>query len=417
MITSMLERAIACKIRAVESLLPAVLGRAESLFAADWRCHESAVGELLGGRRVLVVGGAGSIGSEVVRQLVQFAPTRVVVVDSSENNLVELVRSVRSGPPAGYKGELVCYPLDFGSQLGLQAMEGSGPYDVMLNFAALKHVRSEKDIYSLLHMLDTNVVKLRRLLEMLSADGCGAAFSVSSDKAVRPVSLMGASKRLMELVLFGFGGRVGRTCSGRFANVAFSDGSLLDGFMHRVARGEPLAGPSDVRRYFMSGFEAAQLCLLSAATGADGEIFVPRVSERLAPRGFEELAETILEQLGFEAAWYDWPEQARDAMEVDLARGRYPCCFGPSNTAGEKPLEEFAGPDEQLDGGRFEQLDVVVHGQRPPAEQIKDAVARLEKWSQMSDGQVGKQDVVDVLRTVVPELAHVESETSLDQKM
>ena len=248
---------------------------------------------------------------------------------------------------------------------------------------------------------------------MLSADGCGGAFSVSSDKAVRPVSLMGASKRVMELVLFGFGGRVGRTCSGRFANVAFSDGSLLDGFMHRVARGEPLAGPSDVRRYF----EAAQLCLLSAATAADGEIFVPRVSERLAARGFEELAEAILEQLGYEAAWYDWPEQARDAMEVDLARGRYPCCFGPSNTVGEKPLEEFAGPDEQVDGERFEQLDVVVHGQRPPAEQIKDAVARLEKWSQVGDGQVGKQEVVDVLRTVVPDLAHVESQADLDQKM
>jgi len=418
MTTSTLEQTGAWTPRQIDALTRAILGRDGSYFAADWAAHEAAVRDLLSGSRILVVGGAGSIGAEAVRQLVRYQPARVVVVDVGENGLAELVRSIRSAVDFEFAGELICLPLDFGGRLGLAAVSENGPYELALNFAALKHVRSEKDVFSLLAMLDTNVVKLRLLLETLARDGCATVFSVSSDKAVCPASMMGASKRLMEQVLLSSqNGGIGRVCSARFANVAFSAGSLLEAFLHRLDRRQPLAGPSDVRRYFISAQEAAQLCLLSAATARSGELFVPRSSAGLEATDFGRIAEIILHQAGYEPAWYDSPSQAKAAMDDDLRRDRYPCCFAPSDTAGEKPLEEFVGPDEQCDASRFERIDVVTQTPLPPADRLNAAIEQVRSWADKGRADAGKVQVMSAIQSVVPDLNHVEADHGLDDKM
>ncbi|HUW81474.1 MAG TPA: polysaccharide biosynthesis protein [Phycisphaerae bacterium] len=418
MITSTLEQTGTWTPRQIDALTRAVLGRDGSFFAADWAAHEPAVRDLLSGSRILVLGGAGSIGAEVVRHLVRYQPARVVVVDVGENGLAELVRSIRSAVDFEFAGELICLPLDFGGRLGLAAISENGPYELALNFAALKHVRSEKDVFSLLAMLDTNVVKLHLLLETLARDGCPTVFSVSSDKAVRPASMMGASKRLMEQVLLSWqNAGIGRVCSARFANVAFSAGSLLDGFLHRLDRREPLAGPSDVRRYFISAKEAAQLCLLSAGTACSGELFVPRSSAGLEATGFGRIAEIILRHAGYEPAWYDSPADAKAAVCDDLPRGRYPCCFAPSDTAGEKPIEEFVGPGEPCDGSRFERIGVITQTPLPSAEQLHATIGQIQTWARNAEASPSKTRIVSAIQTVVARLNHVESDHGLDEKM
>ena len=418
MTTSTLEQTGTWTPRQIDALTRAILGRDGSFFAADWAAHEPAVRDLLSASRILVLGGAGSIGAEVVRQLVPYQPARVVVVDVGENGLAELVRSIRSATDFEFAGELICLPLDFGGRLGLAAISENGPYELALNFAALKHVRSEKDVFSLLAMLDTNVVKLHLLLETLARDGCATVFSVSSDKAVCPASMMGASKRLMEQVLLGWqSAGIGRMCSARFANVAFSAGSLLDGFLHRLDRREPLAGPSDVRRYFISAQEAAQLCLLSAATARSGELFVPRSSAGLEATDFGRIAEIILRHAGYEPAWYDSPSQAKAAMCDDLRHDSYPSCFAPSDTAGEKPIEEFVGLGEPCDSSRFERIDVVTQTPLPPADRLNAMIEQIQAWASNAEASPNKTQIIAAIQKVVPRLNHVESDRGLDEKM
>jgi FlaA1/EpsC-like NDP-sugar epimerase len=222
----------------------------------------------------------------------------------------------------------------------------------------------------------------------------------------------------MEQVLLGWqNGQVGRLCSARFANVAFSAGSLLDGFLHRLDRGEPLAGPSDVRRYFISQQEAAQLCLLSAATARSGELFVPRSSAGLEATDFARIAETVLHNAGYEPSWYDSRSQAKAAMCGDLPRGRYPCCFAPSDTAGEKPLEEFVGPDEQCDASRFERIDVVTQTRFAPADRLNAIIEQIGAWTGKDEASPAKVQVMSAIQSFVPDLNHVEADHGLDEKM
>jgi len=230
--------------------------------------------------------------------------------------------------------------------------------------------------------------------------------------------MMGASKRLMEHVLLTCQSTgIGRACSARFANVAFSAGSLLEAFLHRLDRREPLAGPSDVRRYFISAQEAAQLCLLSAATAHSGELFVPRSSAGLEATDFGRIAEIILHHAGYEPAWYDSPSEAKAAMRDDPPRGRYPCCFTPSDTAGEKPLEEFVAAGERVDASRFERIDVITQTPLPLADRLNAVIQRTQAWLNKGGVDLSKGQVVSVIQSVVPDLNHVEWSHGLDDKM
>ncbi len=377
--------------------------------------HAAALAERLENRRVIVWGGAGTIGSATVRQLLRFPLARVDIVDISENNLAELMRDVRSGPLARFQGELRSFCVDMAGSAGTKLLSSEGPYDLGLNFAAVKHVRAERDVFSLLHMIDVNLERLRTVLETLERVGCSRVFSVSSDKAAYPASLMGATKRLMERLLSAH--RWPWTVSSsRFANVAFSDGSLPYAFRLRFEKRQPLSGPSDVRRYFYSGEEAGQLCLLASVLAPDRHIVVPTMDRVVDTRTFLEIAEVFLRHMGYTPRHYQSAAEARKRVATDMAAGRYPCVFLPSDTGGEKDEEEFVmdferpapfGPRALLS---FPCVDASGAG---TVDEFLETVRRL----QATPGVPGRRELTEAFARALPELRHVDRARSLDGKM
>jgi len=325
-------------------------GRTGSLFANDLSRHENALRDAVAGARILVVGAAGSIGSNTVKTLLGFGPAAVHVIDQNENALAELVRQLRSNTTNLSDVELRTLPLDYGCAITRELLEAEGPYDRVLNFAAIKHVRSEKDSFSILQMLDSNIVKQARFMGWLAETTPNADyFSVSTDKAANPASFMGATKRIMEHVMFdpAFGvGIKGKTNSARFANVAFSNGSLLQSFENRLARGEPLAAPKEIRRYFVSLEESGEICTLASVFAGDGQIAIPKLDpvEHLLP--LEDVAKRFLAFHGIEPALYSDEAEAKANLERDRIAERWPLLLTPGDTAGEKPYEEFVASGE-----------------------------------------------------------------------
>src|ERR1700733_5562531 len=323
-------------------------GRTASLFAEDIKARHDILRSAIGARRILVTGGAGSIGSATLELLFRYAPAAVHVIDLAENGLAELVRDFRSRPEPLVTGEFRLLPIDYGSAATERLLQSETAYDLVLHFAAHKHVRSEKDVPSVIQMLDTNVIKMHRFTKWLHKYGHGKrCFAVSTDKAANPTSLMGASKRLMEHVLFSIGSNGSSATSTRFANVAFSNGSLLQGFLYRLARRQPLAVPREVRRYFVSPGEAAEICLLSAGAGEHGHITFPRLDPNEHLRPLVDIAVALLEHLGLKPSFYEDEAKACAATETELKRDAYPVLLTPLDTSGEKPYEEFVAIDEK----------------------------------------------------------------------
>lgn len=398
-----------------QQLVPLLLRRNTSLFADDLKASARDLTSAIRDARVLVTGAAGSIGGAFVKEIARHRPAALTLIDLDENALVELVRDLRSGDSA-IDGELRTLAIGLGTPEFDHFVRDAPPYTHFVNFAALKHVRSERDPQTLMRLLDTNVLALDRAIGALLARGKPKLFSVSSDKAVRPASLMGASKRWMERLLASYSGR-STVGSARFANVAFSRGSLLDGFLHRIAKRQPIAAPSDIQRYFISSAEAAELCLLAGFVGRDREVFVPRASDAMSPIGMVEVAKIVLKAHGLEAEPFGSAEEARRS---DLLRQkdptRWPCYFEESSTSGEKALEELVGPTEQVDAKRFRAIDVVtLGGPADDADRLADARSRLVR---LRDGNTwAKEDIVDIVRTAVPELDYVDRGSSLDDRM
>jgi len=395
--------------------------RAESLFAADYAGGLDRIRQQLSGARALVIGGAGSIGSSVVRQLCQLEMAALHVVDQSENSLVELTRDLRNSGQRLAPADLQWLPLDFGSPVMQRFLASTKPYDFVLNFAAIKHVRSEKDVTSVLHMLDVNVLSQHRLLGWIHASNPQARyFSVSTDKAANPVNLMGASKRLMEHVMFA--GAAGgstplRATSARFANVAFSDGSLLQGWLQRLAKGQPLAVPRSTRRFFVSLEEAGQLCVLAALCQADRQILVPRLSPEADLHDLEHVAEAFLRLQGFESARYTDAARAIADVSKEKAAGRYPLLVTPLDTSGEKPYEEFVGSNEtSVEVGLPNLLAVQYRSLERPAV-LSALLGTLATLIADVTRPVSKQDLVDLVGGVVEEFAHVETGKRLDDRV
>jgi FlaA1/EpsC-like NDP-sugar epimerase len=403
------------QVIAEQELLPLILRRTDSLFARDVAANQDAVAVQIRGGRVVVSGAAGSIGSAFVKLLARFRPAGLTLIDLDENGLVELVRDIRSGRDA-FDGELKTLAIGLGSVEFEHFVRETDPISHLVNFAALKHVRAERDPHTLMRLLDTNVLALERAIAVLSAKGTPRLFSVSSDKAVRPASLMGASKRWMERVLASHSDRsvVG---SARFANVAFSRGSLLEGFLNRIAKRQPIAAPKGIARYFISAHEAAELCLLACFVGGDREVFVPRFAERLAAIELVEVARIVLRAHGLEPELCSSAEAARTSDLLRLPHPkRWPCYFSEASTSGEKALEEFVGPNERLEPKRFEAIDVLVLD--PPASdgpRLEDALRRL--IALQSSLTWRKPEIVEIVRIAVPDLTHVERGASLDDQM
>jgi FlaA1/EpsC-like NDP-sugar epimerase len=390
-----------------------LIGRKSELFGKDIAVNSSELQETIKNSRFLVIGGAGSIGQAVTQEIFKRDPKALHVADISENNMVELVRDIRSTEGYG-SGEFKTFSVDCGSVEFEALMTNEGPYDYIFNLSALKHVRSEKDPYTLMRMIMVNVFNTIKTLRLAKTVGAKKYFCVSTDKAANPVNMMGASKRIMEMFLM----RESLTQNismARFANVAFSDGSLLHGFNQRFAKKQPFSAPNDVRRYFVTPQESGELCLLSGLLGDNRDIFFPKLSEKLHLITFSEIAVRYLRERGYEPYECESEDEARDRAKELIANKQWPCYFFNSDTTGEKDFEEFFTDNENLDMERFETVGVIKN--QPDFDEamldaFMDGIEALRE-----KGAWTKDDIVKLYFGLLPEFAHKETGKYLDQRM
>ncbi|AWL11632.1 hypothetical protein HMF8227_01151 [Saliniradius amylolyticus] len=389
-----------------------LIGRDQALFQTDLDSLEPLLADRVAQGRFLIVGGAGSIGQAVVKEIFRRQPQKLHVVDISENNLAELVRDIRSR--FGYiDGDFATFALDSGSLEFEAFFNADGHYDYILNLSALKHVRSEKDPFTLMRMVDVNIFHSLRLAE-LAAQAKAKYFCVSTDKAANPVNMMGASKRIMEMFLLQQSKHVSVSMA-RFANVAFSDGSLLHSFNQRLLKEQPIVAPNDVRRYFVTPEESGQLCLMACLLGNNGDILFPKLSDKLHLITFAEIAEKYLKQRGFHPILCSSESEARERVQELKAQSCWPCLFTRSDTTGEKDFEEFFVEGEQVDDKRFDSLGVVKN----KAFQQDENLAAFEHGVRQlkQQGQWQKSDILTLFTRLLPNFHHKELGRYLDEKM
>lgn len=389
------------------------------MFASDIEANMTELKEKLTNKSVLVIGGAGSIGSSFVRAILPFYPSELVVVDTNENALTELTRSLRSSGmyvPNTY----LTYPMDYNSVtfrrmfMNHKRSNGNMGFDIVANFSAHKHVRSEKDIYSIEALLRNNVINAKGLLDLLEQAPPEEYFCVSTDKAANPVNIMGASKRIMEDLIFSYSSEF-PVKTARFANVAFSNGSLPAGFLERMSQLQPISAPLDVKRYFVSPEESGQICMLSAMLGNNREIFFPKLEET-SMMAFDEIAKKLLCEYGYEVLECD-----SDAKAVEKAKTlwdgskSYPVHFSISDTSGEKAFEEFYTKNEMVDMNRFKSLGVITNKGVIDRKQVTSLIKTLDAAFDKLD--VSKADIVIIISDYLPDFEHIETGRSLDSKM
>ncbi|MCF6359295.1 MAG: UDP-N-acetylglucosamine 4,6-dehydratase [Cyclobacteriaceae bacterium] len=391
-----------------------LIGRDKNIFNQDMFNRGDELNRIISTSSFLVLGGAGSIGQAVTKEIFKRKPQKLHVVDISENNLVELVRDIRSS--FGYiDGDFKTYALDIGSWQYDAFIDSDGAYDYVLNLSALKHVRSEEDPFTLMRMIEVNIFNTDKTIQQSIKKGAKKYFCVSTDKAANPVNMMGASKRIMEMFLM-------RRCksinisTARFANVAFSDGSLLHGFQQRILKHQPIVAPNDVKRYFLTPQESGELCLMSCIFGENGDVFFPKLSEELHLITFSEIAKRYLLSIGYEVdACKTEVEARKKASASNKSNKKWPCLFSPSNTTGEKDYEEFYTKEEILDMKKFNNLGIIKNDIDPAMaklilfEENINAIKKKKLWS--------KQELVELFRLMIPNFDHLEKGKHLDSKM
>jgi FlaA1/EpsC-like NDP-sugar epimerase len=390
-----------------------LIGRTQSLLEADIASRNQEMAELVSVSRFLVIGGAGSIGQAVTREIFKRNPIALHVVDISENNMVELVRDIRS--TLGYiEGDFRTFAIDCGSREFEVLMDSSGGYDYVLNLSALKHVRSEKDPFTLMRLVQVNILNTIKTLKLAKQFGAKKYFCVSTDKAANPVNMMGASKRIMEMFLMRESEEMAISMA-RFANVAFSDGSLLHGFNQRFAKQQPISAPNDVRRYFVTPQESGELCLMSCLLGENRDIFFPKLSEHLHLTTFSDIAERYVKALGYETYECQTEHEARDRAAELIASKRWPCYFFKSDTSGEKDFEEFFTESEILDMDRFANLGVIKNSDTYDSAKLDffmDGITEI-RGKQLWD----KRMIVELFNMMIPDFGHKETGKYLDGRM
>lgn len=390
-----------------------VLEREESLFKADIEKNHDQLHEAIFGKSVLVIGGAGTIGSSYIKAVLEFKPGKLYVVDTNENGLTELTRDLRSKAGQFVPEKYVTYPMNFGDPVFSKMFVNEGPFDIVANFAAHKHVRSEKDQYSIEAMIDNNVFKANKFLDLLTKYPPSHFFCVSTDKAANPVNVMGASKKLMEETIMAYSKEI-KITTARFANVAFSNGSLLDGYIFRLLKKQPISCPSDVKRFFVSPEESGQICMLACILGKSGEIFFPKLEEH-EMINFKHITEDFFKAMGTPIDYCTSAQEAKD-KSVNWEEGKpYPVFFFDTDTSGEKLYEEFFTDRDEVDLATHESLGVVKNAVKPEKSTIEDTIKTLSEM--MASGTANKADIVGLLTQFLPDFEHIETGKSLDQKM
>ncbi len=390
-----------------------LIGRKEELFADDINLHNRELKKIVSSSSFLVIGGAGAIGQAVVKEIFKRNPKKIHVVDISENNLTELVRDIRSS--FGYiDGEFKTYALDVDSVQYDSFIKSDGQYDFVLNLSALKHVRSEEDAYTLMRMIDVNIFNTDKTIKQAIKNSTKKYFCVSTDKAANPVNLMGASKRIMEMFLMRRSEDI-NISTARFANVAFSDGSLLHGFNQRINKRQPIAAPSDIKRYFVTPKESGELCLMSCIFGENRDIFFPKLSESLHLITFSEIAVKYLKYIGYDAYMCSSEQEARDLVKTLPEQGKWPCLFTKSDTTGEKDFEEFYTNEESLDMDKFKNIGVIKNkldydvNKLNNFEDIINELKFTESWN--------KKLILKEFFNMIPSLKYTDTGKYLDGKM
>lgn len=391
-----------------------VTKRPESMFRPDIEANADRLREKIEGKSVLVVGGAGSIGSSFIKAILPFRPASLVVVDINENALAELTRDLRSTKGLYVPEDYIPYPMDFASPVFQKMFRSRKGFDIVGNFSAHKHVRSEKDIYSIEALLQNNVLHAKGLLDLLEEFPPETYFCVSTDKAANPVNIMGASKRIMEDLIFAYSDRF-PVKTARFANVAFSNGSLPAGFLARMQKLQPLSAPSDVKRYFVSPQESGQICMLACMLGENREIFFPKLAQEQMMT-FDQIATNLLTQQGYTVLPCESDEEAVEKAEALKQGSRaYPVHYAPSNTSGEKAYEEFYVEGESVDENRLQALGVVTDKPIPERAKLMHLFDQLTAAFEKTE--TTKEEVVSILKDYLPNFDHIETGKSLDSKM
>ena len=388
--------------------------RSKSMFAEDIEANKEKLRAEIKNKSVLVIGGAGTIGSSFIRAVLKFKPSKLFVVDTNENGLTELTRDLRSTADGYVPEKYLTYPINYADPVFEKMFRNEGGFDIVANFSAHKHVRSEKDIYSVEALIKNNVINARKLLDLLSELPPKHFFCVSTDKAANPVNIMGGSKKIMEEMIMAYSTKYPITTA-RFANVAFSNGSLLDGFIQRLMKRQPLSAPNDVRRYFVSPDESGEICMLACMLGKSGEIYFPKLqSEQMLT--FAEIATAFLKNLGYNSIECESEEAARqmakNRSETDL---NYPVFYFGSDTTGEKAYEEFFTDSEDVDLSNFHALGIIKNAPKRPMSEIDSLFSTLSQLFQNTN--TSKADIVKAMKVFIVNFNHDEKDKNLDSKM
>lgn len=383
------------------------------MFASDIEANKEVLEREINGKSVCVIGGAGSIGSSFIKAVLHFRPAKLIVVDLNENGLAELTRDIRSTDGLFVPEEYRPYTLNFADPIFARIFREEKGFDVVANFSAHKHVRSEKDKYSVQALIENNDLKAKKLMDLLCEFPPKHFFCVSTDKAANPVNIMGASKRIMEDLVMAYNGKF-KVTTARFANVAFSNGSLPDGWLHRLQKKQPLSAPNDVKRYFVSPEESGQICMLACILGNGGEVFFPKLGEDQM-HTFSTICDDFLRSEGFQKKECSNDEEAKKfACQMSYDSDTYPVVYFKSDTTGEKPYEEFYIPGEKINMHRFVSLGVIEETERRPMNEVN---AFFQKLETLFLSNFTKEDVVNAIKEFIPNFEHEEKGKNLDQKM
>ena len=389
-----------------------ITNRTISMFENDIKANIVELSQKINDKTVLVIGGAGTIGSSYIHSLLRFKPKSLVVVDINENGLTELTRDLRSSKDLFVPNDYVTYPMSYADPIFYKMFKHRNGFDIIANFSAHKHVRSEKDKFSIEALLNNNLINAKGLLDLLLEYPPKNFFCVSTDKAANPVNIMGGSKKIMEDMIMTYSNKFPVTTA-RFANVAFSNGSLPAGFLERISKNQPLSAPKDITRYFVSPQESGQICLLACIIGNSGEIYFPKLKKEQVMT-FSEIALKLLEQHNFKIELCNSEKEAIDKAK-NIVTGSYPVYFSNSETTGEKPYEEFYTDEEQIDLGRYNALGVVINTIPKSLSEINNLFVLLK--SSFENSETSKEDILLIMKNFLVNFDHKETGKSLDSKM